>query len=977
VVSPPLIRTRRSRAAAVVAAASLCAGFAIAAPAAADPLYDDVVDGLVHHFALDETSGTVVANTGSAGAAANATLVHPEKAQRSADGIRFNPNSYADAVSGAYVQLPNDLTAGMQAVTFDYDIWIDPANVGEHQIWSLGNKASCEATTGQQGQLFSSNTQRLRVAAGSVNVQQNRVRLPEGVWKHVTYTQTPNANGTSWTGTLFVDGVQHAQSTTITTAPSVNAAGTNCNFLARSQVPGNYSFRGTLADFRVYDRGLSAAEVATRAAQGNDEGVKADAAAIDLGLTSAIVEDLVLPKLGSVAGSSITWSSSDPSVVEVVVPPTATSARKVPVRGVITRPALGQPDATAVLTATLKKGADSVETREIQITVPAEYDVNHSTARDALDLELHSTDDVRGNITLPTKGRWGSDITWTSSSELVSSAGEVTRPAYGKPEVTATLTATIAKGGAHVEKSFDVVVKPLPRDEEKERYFLGYFKGEGMADGEQIMFATSNGNTALDWTGLTGGWPSLVSQLGDQGLRDPHIVRSPDGDTFYMIATDLNWYDQGGYAINDTQYIEVFESNDLVNWTPQRHVKVAPDNAGNAFAPESLWVDEIGAYAVFWAQSMWNDPINRTGQGNAQMWYNITRDFQTFSEPKVWQNPAPQSRIDTTAIKVGDEYYRVTKNEAGNAGSDIFSEKNTDFLDSDINAWQLVAPALGRTTWQSNAGYEGPVIFKANPGDTACPGQFYLWGDRYTNGGGYQAACEANIEAPTWQAKTITMTNAGVPRPRHGTVLPITLREWNHIRGIANADVTTTVEVAVDDVREGAPAQATATVTAADGFETGGQVRFTAGDWSKTVYLEDGKASVEIPAGLAMGAHEVKAEYLGFEYLLASAGTTSFDVLPLVEASVSVTGRCVAGKETLVVTVANGHDGSVQVKVETAYGVKQVASLAKDKSTSAAFTTRLASVPAGTVTTTVSTGQGDDRMESVFTTEHPALSCAP
>ena len=93
-----------------------------------------------------------------------------------------------------------------------------------------------------------------------------------------------------------------------------------------------------------------------------------------------------------------------------------------------------------------------------------------------------------------------------------------------------------------------MTVKPLPREEENERYFLGYFKGEGMADGEQIMFATSNGNTALDWTGLTGGRPSLVSQLGDQGLRDPHIVRSPDGDTFYMIATDLNWYDQGGYA---------------------------------------------------------------------------------------------------------------------------------------------------------------------------------------------------------------------------------------------------------------------------------------------------------------------------------------------------------------------------------------------------------------------------------------------
>ncbi|TDN91662.1 immunoglobulin-like domain-containing protein [Microbacterium sp. BK668] len=976
-VRPSLTRTRRSRTVAVAVAASLCVGLAAAAPAAADSVYDDVLDGLVHRFALDEASGTVVANTGSAGAAANATLVHPEKATRGADGIRFNPDAYADALTGAYVQLPDNLTAGMQALTVDYDIWIDPANVGEHQIWSLGNKASCDAATGQQGQLFSSNTQRLRVAAGTVNVQQNRVRLPEGVWKHVTYTQTPNANGTSWTGTLYVDGVQHAQSTAITTAPSVNAAGTNCNYLARSQAPGNYSFRGTLSDFRVYDRGLSAAEVSTRAAQGNDEGAVADAAAIDLGLTSAIVEDLELPKTGSIAGSSITWASSDPSVIEVVVPPTATSARKVPIRGLVTRPALGQPDAIVVLTATLKKGSQSIATREIPITVPAEFDVDHSVARDALDLELHATDDVRGNISLPTTGRWGSEITWVSDSDLVSSTGEVKRPSYGHPEVAVTLTATIAKGAASDEKEFDLVVKPLPREEEKERYFLGYFKGEGMADGEQIMFATSNGNTALDWTGLTGGWPSLVSQLGDQGLRDPHIVRSPDGDTFYMIATDLNWYDQGGYAINDTQYIEVFESNDLVNWTPQRHVKVAPDNAGNAFAPESLWVDEIGAYAVFWAQSLWNDPINRTGQGNAQMWYNITRDFQTFSEPKVWQNPAPQSRIDTTAIKVGDEYYRVTKNEAGNAGSDIFSEKNTDFLDSDINAWQLIAPALGRTTWQATAGYEGPVIFKANPGDTACPGQFYLWGDRYTNGGGYQAACEANIEAPTWQPKTITMTNAGVPRPRHGTVLPITLREWNHIRGIANPDVATTVEVSVDDVREGATAEATATVAAADGFQTGGQVRFTAGDWSETVYLEDGTAKAEIPAGLGVGAHEVKAEYLGFEYLLASQATASFEVQPLVTASVAVTGRCVAGKETLVVTVTNADDRAIQVGIATAYGPKQIATLAAGKSVSAAFATRLVSVPSGTVTATVSAGEGAEREQSVYTTAHPALGCTP
>ncbi|MEU4678480.1 immunoglobulin-like domain-containing protein [Micromonospora sp. NPDC023737] len=875
---------------------------------------------LVHHFALDETSGTTLVNSGSAGSAANATLVNPQKATLTGEGIRFNPDSYESALDGAYVALPKDITAGMSNLTVDYDVWIDPANVGEHQMWGFGAKSgSCDVDTGAQGSIFASNTQRFRVAVGSTNLQQNRVRMPEAAWTHVTYTQSLNTNGTSWTGRLYLDGVLHATSTNLTTPPSVNAAGTNCNFLARSQNSGHYSFRGTIRDFRVYDRAVSLDETLALAERTVSTGVHADADAIDLGLTSAIVRDITLPKVGSVAGSAITWRSSDPSVVAVYTPPAVASARKVAVTGRITRPAQGRPDATATLTATVRKGVDEVTTRDIPIVVKAEFDDAQAVDRDRFDLALYDTDDVRGNLNLPANGEFGSRISWKSSTELVTPTGEVTRPSFGRPDVAATLTATITKGSASQTKSFPVTITAMPRSEEYERYFMGYFKGEGIADGEQIMFATSNGNTALDWTGLTGGRPSLISQLGDQGLRDPHIVRSPDGDTYYMIATDLNWYDQGGYAINDTQYIEVFESHDLVNWTPQRHVKVAPDNAGNAFAPESLWVDEIGAYAVFWAQSLWNDPVNRTGQGNAQMWYTTTRDFQTFSEPKVWQNPAPRSRIDTTAIRVGDYYYRVTKNEAGNQGSDIFSEKHTDFLDSNIDNWTLVAPALGRTTWAANQGYEGPVIFKANPGDTSCPGQFYLWGDRYTNGGGYQAACHENIEAPTWNAKAITMTNAGVVRPRHGTVIPLTLREWNDIRKIPNSDVTTSTEVAVEPYASGArTTTATATVKAADGFETGGQVRFSTGSWSKLAYLDDGAATVTLPTDLPAGARTVKAEYLGFDYLEASEGAASFEV-PSGSAAVKVQAKAAPA------SVVRGDTFSLNVTVRPAGGQKQQA----------------------------------------------------
>jgi len=948
---------------------------------------EELTEGLVHHFKLDETSGTTLVNSGSAGTAANATLVNPEKATLTGDGVRFNPDSYESALDGAYVRLPDDLTAGMTNMTVSFEVWVDPANVGNHQIFSFGRKSeSCDAATGAQGSIFASNTaarpgDRFRIGLGNQNVMAGAPsRLLEGAWKHVTYTQELNPDGTTWTGTVYVDGVQHAQASNLTTPPSVSALGTNCNFLARSQNPGDYSFRGTIRDFRVYDRALNLDEAFALADDTAVWGMQADADAIDLGLTDAIVRDITLPKLGSVAGSSISWTSSDPSVVEVVTPPPVFSARKVPIIGRITRPAVGEPDATAILTATVRKGAHDVVRREIPITVKAEFTDEQAVARDALELELYEPDDVRGNLHLPAEGEFGTSITWTSTSDRITSTGEVTRPPYGHPDVSATLTATIRKGAASTTKSFAVTIKAMPRKEEYERYFLGYFKGENIADGEQIMFATSNGNTALDWTGLTGGQPSLISQLGDQGLRDPHIVRSPDGDTFYMIATNLNWYDQGGYNLNDTQHIEVFESHDLVNWTPQRHVKVAPDDAGNAFAPESLWVEEIGAYAVFWAQSLWRDPVNRTDQGNAQMWLTTTRDFQTFSEPRVWQDPAPLSRIDTTGIKVGDYYYRVTKNEAGNQGSDIFMERHTDFLDSDIGNWTMIAPALGRTTWDPNQGYEGPIIFKANPGDVDCPGQFYLWGDRYTNGGGYQAACHDDIEAPTWNAKTITMTNAGVPRPRHGTVTPITLREWNAIRGIPNSDVATTTELTVDPViDQGDTPTVTAEVVAADTFETGGRVRFSAGSWSQTVYLEDGVATVRLPGDLGVFEQTVTAEFLGHDILEPSQDSASIFVRPALDATVTVDVSCRPGRSGLAmvtVSATNNEAFPIDVTVSSDHGSKAFKHLGAGDSRFHPFATRVGEVPAGSATVLLSAVVDGDPVTTTYPVDYAGVSCS-
>lgn len=58
-------------------------------------------------------------------------------------------------------------------------------------------------------------------------------------------------------------------------------------------------------------------------------------------------------------------------------------------------------------------------------------------------------------------------------------------------------------------------------------YLFAYFTGEGTADGEQIRYALSEGNDALRWRELNAGAPVLTSTIGEKGLRDPFVIRSP------------------------------------------------------------------------------------------------------------------------------------------------------------------------------------------------------------------------------------------------------------------------------------------------------------------------------------------------------------------------------------------------------------------------------------------------------------------
>ena len=323
-------------------------------------------------------------------------------------------------------------------------------------------------------------------------------------------------------------------------------------------------------------------------------------------------------------------------------------------------------------------------------------------------------------------------------------------------------------------RTFTAVVPPLPPRQDLRGYLFSYFTGEGTADGEQVYFGLSQGNDPLHWRELHAGAPVLTSGLGEKGLRDPFIIRSPEGDKFYQIATDLRIYGNGNWDAaqrTGSRSIMVWESTDLVNWTDQRLVKVSPDTAGNTWAPEAYYDEGLGAYVVFWASKIYaaNDP-GHTGSTYNKMMYATTRDFRTFSEPKVWVDPG-YSVIDSTVVKHGGTYYRYTKDERNNTSSTpcskfIVAQRSASLLDLD---WDFVADCIGKGSISQG---EGPTIFKSNTEE-----KWYLFIDEF-GGRGYVPFESTDLSSGVWTMSTGYSLPA---RPRHGTVLPVAQAEYERL----------------------------------------------------------------------------------------------------------------------------------------------------------------------------------------------------
>ncbi|ACT03726.1 glycoside hydrolase family 43 protein [Paenibacillus sp. JDR-2] len=287
-----------------------------------------------------------------------------------------------------------------------------------------------------------------------------------------------------------------------------------------------------------------------------------------------------------------------------------------------------------------------------------------------------------------------------------------------------------------------------------EAYLFVHFTGEH-ENGEQVYFSVSR--DGLHWNDLNDSKPVLQSGIGEKGVRDPFIIRSPLDNKFYIIATDLRIANDKGWDTaqhRGSRSIIIWESADLVNWSKERSVEMDLPDAGCVWAPETIFDEEAGEHLIFWASMTKEDDL----EPKQIIYSSRTKDFISFTKPEKYIERGNHV-IDTTIIREGSTYYRYSKDETTKC---ITVESSNSLAASSFR--ELHSPVL-----DGLFGVEGPEVFKFNDRNEWC-----LMVDQYATGKGYLPLITEDLSSGQFRILNPEEYNLGAAKKRHGSFLNLT-----------------------------------------------------------------------------------------------------------------------------------------------------------------------------------------------------------
>lgn len=198
------------------------------------------------------------------------------------------------------------------------------------------------------------------------------------------------------------------------------------------------------------------------------------------------------------------------------------------------------------------------------------------------------------------------------------------------------------------------------------------FRGSG--DGLHLAYS----HDGLDWTDLDRVF--LKPDVGSKLMRDPHILRGPDG--VYRMVWTSGWKDTGiGFAT----------STDLENWSAQRYLPLMEKVPGTetCWAPELLYDESTRDYIIYWSSAV---PARPGEKARHRAYYSLTKDFQSFTSPHILFDPGFDN-IDSTIV-YSEGKYRLFLKETDDQPKGVWGAVRVAEAAHPLGPYQLLPGAV-------------------------------------------------------------------------------------------------------------------------------------------------------------------------------------------------------------------------------------------------------------------------------------------
>ncbi len=317
--------------------------------------------------------------------------------------------------------------------------------------------------------------------------------------------------------------------------------------------------------------------------------------------------------------------------------------------------------------------------------------------------------------------------------------------------------------------------------EARSAYLLAYFKDET----HSLHFATSPDGYVF--TDVNGGEPVLRGRAvaDQQGIRDPHIMRGPDG-AFYMSMTDLHIFaereglrttrwerPEKDYGWGNNRNMLFMKSHDMLHWTLAK-VDIAAlfpayRNAGNAWAPETIYDPAKKRMMVYFTTRMGNGP-------NYMVYAYADPAFTTLTTvPKqILYYPRPAvNTIDADITKIGGKYrmFYVVHEQPGSIRQAVSSRIDGGY----VHDPRKVDP--------ENVAAEAPNLWRRHGTDTYVL-MYDVFGVKPNNMGFAETTdFQTFRDIGRFNDPGSRMKATNFSQPKHGTVMAITPAEADRLRG--------------------------------------------------------------------------------------------------------------------------------------------------------------------------------------------------